>query len=402
MLNKFFRSFFIQRLLVSGLTYLAYLYMAHHMGAGLYGKIAFLIFFLKSLNAMGFGLNYGLLFYAYHSKHDDYLKSYFIAYALIGLSIILLGTFLISPLVFYLGPLVLLFVILDPLLKIKRIFVFTLFPEFILAASFCLAYILVNENRMLYNLSSIVVLHVLGCIFIFLYRSNISQINWRIKFHEYPFNLLKVKELIEKGFSSYLYLVALFAFLFLDRFFMKKMFPAEILGTCMLATQLAQASLFLMSSWNFTSLVDIGDLIKSKKLDSSVILKRLFLTALIGALPLLLIFFFLMKFNHRYFADYQSLSHIFAVISLGLYCSNLATCIAPILFFHGKQQVAAYGLILCSIVVCVVYLLVPYMNIDYLTVLHINYLALSLSSIFTILYSIHILNEVLMQKEINI
>ena len=394
----------LQRLIFSGLTYFAAIYLAEKMGAALYGQLAFIIFYIKSLSAMNLGISYGFIFFSYKSKDIKLLESYVVGYFIIGLISVVIGGILIDKYIFLCGVVLLPIFILDPFLKIKRIYIFSLLPEFFLAAAFLVPWMVFEKADKLYIIVVLMMLVLLSALAIYLCRQKLLEVelnprklirkmNWIIVFRE-------IKILIRKGHASYLYQLALFCFLFTDRYMLQKYYPAQALGTCMLAFQFCQASLYIMSSWNFSSVVDIGELIQARTLTISFILKKLSTSALVGVIPLVLFYFCLSYLENTYYKDYHNLSSVYAVIATGLYFSNLANSISPILFFFEKQWVASASVVACVIIVILSYYIVLDKNGLYLTVLEFNYSALAVSSLVTIVYALYVLVNVISKEEV--
>lgn len=405
LLKKISSYFLVQRLLISGLTYLAMLGLAKNLGASLYGNLAFLIFILKSFPAFNFGLSYGYIFYAYSSESENYLASYIYGYLLIGLSYIIISGLLVDPLIFLYGPILLVLFIVEPIFKLRKYFLFSLYPEFFLNIAFLFAYYICGKNYLGFQITALSVLVILNFLILFRHKGVLRKIKnsvseWQIANLGTIAKLVlnNIIALIQKGFNSYLYLLIIFGFLFLDRTLLKNTFSASALGTCMLAFQMSQAALYLMSTANFSSIIEIGELIKKNEFNKNFILRKLLLAALMGLGPMIFIYI-LLKVFAGFFNDFTNLSLVFLIIGVGLFFSNLVNSISPILFFFRKQTLASIGTLFCLGVILVSYGFASKMNWDYLYVLTINYFALAISSIFTICYSLHIAFGVSAKKE---
>ncbi|MDR3442137.1 MAG: hypothetical protein P4L65_03880 [Legionella sp.] len=399
MIKKIAQSFLFQRALISGLIYVISLYMAKKMGAVEYGSLAFTIFFIKSLPAMNLGISYGFIFHSYSTTHKAYEASYISGYFLISLIALIIGSVLVSPYIGLFGLMLLAIFILEPVLKMKRIFLFSLFPEFFLISSCALSYSLWGDTGVKYAALVFVILLTQVGFTIYLYRKLIVQ-SLTLRKKNLTLSWKQTRDLMFKGYTSYLYQLALFFFLFTDRYFLHQYYPDKILGVCMLAFQLCQASLYIMSSWNFSSIIEIGELIKANELSLSLIVKKLLKTAVVGILPLIVVYFVLLQIESIYFKDYPDLSLVFAVIASGLYFSNLASSISPILFFFEKQLASSCILFACVFVVFISYFLSGPDSRSYIMVLEYNYSALAVASIFTIFYALYVLHDVLSKKEV--
>ncbi len=400
MLKKLCSSFMVQRLVLSGLTYVILLYLAQSMGAALYGPVAFFIFFLKNIPAMNCGVSYGFIFNTFMTDTDN-IKDYIRSYLIISIIALSIGSILIDKQTFIYGILLLPIFILDPILKIKRIFICSLLPEFFLVIAFGISYTLLGQVGLPYIILATVILLILVLSFIGVYKNLFNDICFEKIWGErnWANTYAQLKKLITKGFTSYMYLLVFFLFLFTDRYFLQKYYPGPALGVCMLAFQLCQASLYVMSSWNFSSVVDIGELIKAKELNNNYILSRLSIMAGVGFLPLFLLYLGVGYVGEQYFKSYPDLLIVFSIISIGLYFSNLASSISPILFFAEKQTISVIGMLVCLVLVCISYPLGQINGWTYISVLKFNYSALAVYSVAIILYALYVLQGIIINKK---
>lgn len=352
---------------------------------------------------MNLGISYGFIFFAYKSSDKNIVQSYVIGYFVLSLIALIVGSFLLDNYIFLYGLILLPIFILDPLLKTKKVFVLMLLPELFLASALFISYLLLEIEGTKFAEMAIIILLILVGTVVYLYKENIEEMEWnkgKLICRGMLTNVItQSQELIKKGFSSYLYQLALFTFLFVDRYLLEKNYNSEALGTCMLAFQFCQLSFYVMSSWNVSSIVEIGELIKKNTLTESYVLKRLIITAVSGAFPLVIFYFLLSFLENTYFKDYENLSLVFLVISIGIYFSNLANCISPILFFFEKQFLASISLLGCVPVLILSYFIGALKEATYITVLEYNYSALVLSSFFTICYALYVLHNVSSTKE---
>ena len=396
------KTFFFKRLIIMGFTYLIILYLAGNVEAAVYGDIALIIFFLKSFSSMNLGLSYGYWYFVYKDDSELYLKNYVIGYLVVGFFAILIGAVIVSPMLLFLGPFILLISVLDPLLRTEKVFTLSLFPELILIFSFFIVFILWGKFTGIAVFGLVCSTSLLTVGVLYLYKDKINKLISVQDINLQGVKIQNIVTLINNGFSSYVYMLAIFCFLFIDRVLMKHFYSADILGTCLIASQLIQASFFLMSSWNFTSLVDTGELIRSRQFCLFIFYKRLLITACLGLLPLIIIFIIINNHIISYFESYINLVSVFQIIATGLFFSNLATCVMPILFFYKKQYLAAVGMLFCVLSMTTSYLVSPIFSISYFKVLELNYLCLSIVSIGIIVFSVNILNQEVLQSEENI
>ena len=350
-----------QRLLTACLVFASALLAAWVLGPALYGQVFLVMFIAKLLLLGNLGSISGYMHSFYDAKKTPLSSGAFVlSYGLHLLSFsavaIALGFFIDK--VYFLGAicfsLLLPFFVVEPVLRVKRMFYVSLLPDWVLNLSLLvgLFYYYLSGSQGI-DLEGFIkpVLLVLG----FLSFAFLLWMNWRwglvrrLALARPMFNYI---ELIKIGFPLFAGTAAFSLFLLIDRFFLERYHSAESLGTYMLAFQLATGATLILTSLNFTAGVDYGDLIKQKKPIGLYIARRLRQALFVSIFSMVLLLVGVFVLQKYFFHEYHGLTLATLFLGVGLCGFYTAGSITPVAFYLNKQKslmVAMFVLVPLSI-----------------------------------------------------
>lgn len=340
------RGYTGQRLLTAGLVFACALLAAWVLGPALYGQIFLVMFIAKLLLLGNLGSISGYMHGFYKAEQPppdsgNFLISYGMHLSLFACVAIVVG-FLVGK-VYFLGAicfaLLLPFFLVEPVLRVKRLFFISLLPDWVLNLSLLVGlfyYLFYGSQGN--DLEGIIFVFLLALgffsgVFLFL-------INWRwglgrrLALARPMVNYIK---LLRIGLPLFAGTAAFSLFLFVDRFFLERYHSAESLGVYMLAFQLATGATLILTSLNFTASVDYGELIKQKKPLGNFIVRRLRQALFVSAVSVLVLLVGAYILQQYFFQEYYGL--IYAALSLGVgLCGFYAAgSVTPIAFYLNKQ-----------------------------------------------------------------
>lgn len=341
------RGYTGQRLLTACLVFASALLTAWVLGPALYGKLFLMMFVAKLLLLGNLGSISGYMHGFYNAEQPppdsgSFVLSYGVHLLLFSCAAIMFSLFLGR--VYFLGAicfaLLLPFFVVEPVLRVKRLFYISLLPDWALNLSSLITmfyYLFYGSPDNDFE----PVVAVFLCALAFFSVAFLFFTNWRwalvrrLASVRLMFNYI---ELIKVGFPLFAGTAAFSLFLFVDRFFLERYHPAESLGAYMLAFQLASGATLILTSLNFTAGVDYGELIKQKKPLAGFVVQRLQQALVVSVLSLILLLVGIYILQQYFFQGYRGLICAAFFLGVGLCGFYAAGSITPIAFYLNKQS----------------------------------------------------------------
>lgn len=355
------RGYTGQRLLTAGLVFASALLAAWVLGPAIYGQVFLVMFIAKLLLLGNLGSISGYMYNFYNAEQKtpgggDFVLSYAMHLLLFSSVAIVLGFFLGR--VYFLGAIcfafLLPFFLVEPVLRVKRLFYISLLPDWALNISLLLGlfyYYLVGSPESNYEEVFSAFLFVLG----FLSFAFLLWIDWRwggLRRLALARPMSNYVDLVKAGFPLFAGTAAFSLFLFVDRFFIERYHSAASLGVYMLAFQLATGATLILTSHNFIAGVDYGELVKEKKPIGEIVKQRLRQSLLISSVSILLLFIGSYILQRYFFQDYNDLMISALLLGVGLCGFYTAGSITPIAFYLNRQKglmVAMFFMVFLSV-----------------------------------------------------
>lgn len=357
------------------IVYLLNIYFGKLFGPEKYGQIAYQIFIAKFFLILNVGAISGYIYSAYSNSKSDIISSrvfisYYFFQLIISSAIIFLIVYAIG-LPFYWGVLFFISIIpiyiVEPILRVKRIFWPSLMPELLLTGCIFLSvYLSGTENLEINAIFKYTIWLLLGSstlILLLILRSlpleSNRSLSRKVSFESYI-------KLLKKGSILYIGSGLFLIYLFVDRFFIEMTFSKEFFSTYMFAFQLATISAFVITSMNFVYSVDIGEMYRNKTLTYSLFSKKFKWVMFSGLISYLLVIAISYILQQYYLTEYKELTLITSILALGLvifYCSGN---ISPVLFYDNKLNpfIFLLGIVVVLMLfvngIAHIYLLSPY------------------------------------------
>jgi len=389
------RGYTGQRLLTACLVFCSALLAAWVLGPALYGQVFLVIFIAKLLLFGNLGSISGYIHGFYNAEQtpphsDDFVLSYGLHLLLFSGVAVVLGLFLGK--VYFFGAicfaLLLPFFLVEPVLRVKREFYISLFPDWALNLSLLVGlfyYYFYGSPESDFKVIINPFLFALG----FFSFAFLLWINWRwglVRRLALARPMFNYGELIKIGLPLFAGTAAFSLFLFIDRFFLERYHSAESLGIYMLAFQLATGATLILTSLNFTAGVDYGELIKQKKPLGIFVVRRLrqalFVSA--GSMSLLLMGVFILQ--RYFFQEYHGLTLTTLFLGIGLCGFYTAGSITPVAFYLNKQKTLMVAMFIVVIMSVSGNFYVIIRDLDYISVSALSGFWLLCYSFFSIQY----------------
>jgi hypothetical protein len=371
--NRYVNSF-VYKVLITLAIFFGNFYLAAQLSVVDYATFMFGVFLVKNMPLMYLGLNQGLVYYLINK--DDSLKNEFsVLITLITLISSALISFYYNVFIGLIGLILLPIFILEPILKIKKNFIFNVLPEFIIIGVVVLISFIIDIN---FELTS----HQLSILFILV----IIIITISIYFNmDIPLlmprktNLVIIKyaflKLTKKGLGSYIFNFLFFLFLFLDRYLAKKFYGDIELGSLLLAYQLVLASCFFSSIYNSMVVISIGDKLQ---MGEDIFINLFFRSiglVVINIFSFSFMFLLIYYFGETYLVKYKSISDIIIPLGISMIVFNIYSSVSPILFFFQRQRITNYTFIALILFVPINYSFSSmYLDLSFFEVATLNYL----------------------------
>lgn len=388
-LNTSFRLV-LSRISIAGFVYLGTFWLAAILTAEQYGKIAFSIFVTKSVVLSSLGAGQGLIYFLIND--DRSFNRTYSLFTCFSISIFSAVYFIVyNPKYYLLIYLISVVAIVEPYLKVNKKFLVSLYPEFFLVYCFFIYFastkIFGVPNTFLVRPDVVLALFVAA--FSFLYRAPLK--GFLNELLNSKFSIERLKELILRGFPSYLFNLVFFLFLLADRSLVDAIYGGEKLGVVMLAYQLALIAGFVVSSINSKVIIDIGEMLKRS--DSVLVpfmLRNIFISTLLGGGFLFFILVFLVFWGEYFFSGYHDLIYFFAIYGVGLLFFNVYGSVSPVLFYAKKQIVPAISILASIAGLLLAHKLLPSFGFSLLGIEGVAYSIFILTLTVSILYSLFI------------
>jgi len=260
--------------------------------------------------------------------------------ALMGLLFLLISTLFINQ--YSLGILAFIFLTplfaLEPILRFKRKFSFSLFPDVILATSLLIVVSVQGIAPFTYSYINTYFATILAgalCVIPFFLRhmldkgDSISQSN----------RCLEYKSVLINGFPVYLASAFFLSISSIDRLVLPLHGTPQEVSIYFLSHQLVFGSMIFVTALNFVNTVDIGENLTGHKQISSNFLKDKLCRAILVALPSygLLIFGTLILQNYFLSEDYRGLTLITVLLGAAYACFFVSNTITPIVAYYKMQ-----------------------------------------------------------------
>ena len=346
-------TFLMQRMAVAGMAYIGTLILADFAGVENYGGIAYLIFLIKVIPVFTIGLNQGLIYYIYEEETTQYFFNYIIAYIAIVAVVLLCYRVFFGPMHALLGILLSVVFLLEPFLKTKKYFLVMLYPECILILSFLIAELLKRAEFHEFNSDWIVILVCLFLLSAFLKSYLPAAIPSAMKsFKKSNLNFYSILKMIKRGIASSLFGLFFVLFLFLDRNLVSELHGPNNLSVVMLSYQIALISGFVITTFNVTSVVDIGEKSKLNNLEVyNYIKKRYFNMLFLGFLFYFLTIALVLILRSFIFLEYDDLTVFVSIVGFSLVFFNGYSSVSSILLFKRKLLIPTLYLgVVCPVV----------------------------------------------------
>ena len=380
-----------QRVVLAAVIFVGSLLLAKTQGPVIYGYIAFSIFLIKGIGSFSLGLPQGIIYLVFSGRKNDYLLNYVISYFVVCLIVIAVYFYKYDIWITILALIISQLLIIEPFLKTKRYFMLVLFPEVILVSSFLIdAFIKYKFNLVseMYFVAIICCLIFTGLALFYYFPPFLKDFKESKNLSKFEFK--KVLDLLKRGGAAYMFNLMFFLFLFVDRTMALKTYGDIDLGILMLAYQLALISGFIVSAFNFTAIVDIGEM---KRMDPQALYKylkiRFFSMAVMGSIVLVAILLFVYFTGDRFFSNYPDIFLFTLIIGLGLFFYNCYCSVSAILFFYKKQFIPNSLMFIATALVLVNHLKGSNQGLALLNVELVNYLSLSAVMIMCSCYAFY-------------
>lgn len=371
------RGYTGQRLLTACLVFTSALLAAWVLGPALYGQVFLVMFIAKLLLLGNLGSISGYMHGFYKAEQTppgsgSFVLSYGVHLILFSIAAIVFSLFLGR--VYSLGvicfALLLPFFLVEPVLRVKRLFYISLLPDWALNLSLLIGvfyYFFYGSPDNAFEAIVVVFLCALG----FFSVAFLLFINWRwalvrrLASVRPMFNYI---ELIKVGLPLFAGTAAFSLFLFVDRFFLERYHSPESLGIYMLAFQLATGATLILTSLNFTAGVDYGELIKQKKPLGDFVTWRLRQALLVSAVSVLLLLVGVYILQQYFFQEYHGLVYAAFFLGVGLCGFYTAGSITPIAFYLNKQRFLMMAMFVVVVLAVLGNLYVVSSGLDYIWV----------------------------------
>lgn len=377
---------FVARLALSGAIILSSFLLAEILTPAMFGEVSFGLFLIKSTPILFFGLNHGLIYYLMNN-HEEYIGPFLIFSGLIvvfiGCVVSLFYDAVYGFSILILAPIYL----LEPIMKVKKNFLFALLPEALCLISM-LGYFLfvkyyypdLHKSNFLYSLSFSVL------IIVFLVRGKVNSAFLNLAKINY---LSALTELVKRGQGVYFFNLLFFGFLFLDRWLLQTLYGLEELSSLMLAYQIVLVSSFLIITYNSMAIINIGELIKNPKIDLFEILLRRVIRVL--CLNLVLVIFSIVVINifaQEYTIKFQGLIWLIPCVGFAMILFNVYSSISAFLFFVKKNKKPNFSMICVLIIVPVNYYICDAFEVSFLKTVYLSYFVFGISMFYSIIYTL--------------
>ncbi len=394
-LSDVLRGYTGQRLLTACLVFASALLAAWVLGPALYGQVFLVMFIAKLLLLGNLGSISGYMHSFYDAKKtplssDAFVLSYGLHLLSFSAVAIALGFFIDK--VYFLGAicfsLLLPFFLVEPVLRVKRMFYISLLPDWALNLSLLMGlfyYYLYGSPDSDFEGFISPFLFALG----FFSFSFLLWINWRwglVRRLALARPMFSYVDLVKIGLPLFAGTAAFSLFLFVDRFFLERYHSAESLGIYMLAFQLATGATLILTSLNFTAGVDYGELIKKNKPFGVFVARRSRQALFVSAVSMLLLLIGVFVLQHYFFQEYHGLTLSTLFLGVGLCGFYTAGSITPVAFYLNKQKVLMVAMFVVVIFAVSGNLYVVSSGLDYIWISALSGFWLSCYSFFAIQY----------------
>lgn len=241
--------------------------------------------------------------------------------------------------------------VVEPSLRYRRFFSFSLLPELILSSAL-LAVALGNSLKILPEGHSTPYLWLVAC------SSAISVIYalFRLK--------MRVRAVFEKGFGpknyhrflaygapvylgSSLFLIASSA----DRLLFPLHGSDEQVGVYFLAYQLCMGAMIFLTAINFINTVNLGEARNDAvTIPTELIVKKLGIASMVGAGSYTVLLLGGLMLEYYFLPEsFQGLTVVVAMLGLGLLVFFIASAVTPIVAYFGRQTPLTYGMAIVAI-----------------------------------------------------
>lgn len=349
------KNFAVQRALAAGCYFLSAVYLAKVLAPQRYGEIVFFMMLTKMLLMGGAGSAAGYLFSTFKNRQEltqDYLRFYMGHLFVVALAACWLGSLLGE--VYLLSGIGFLLLIpyhaIEPLSRIEHKFYTSLLPDIVLHLSVVVTttvlVMILPDSRA--NSTQIIAYSLVGVLALYVKFFSIIRpyggfskggdlVSFRTGLRRYGQVLLLGAPAFWAG------TVAFTSFLFIDRFFLEKFHSKTTLGLYMLAFQLATGAGLFVSSRNFVSQVEIGELMRQNAPTRAIFhsqLKRSVLIAIPSFVVLVVASCVLERFV---LSQYLGLALTSSVLGLGLIVYQVVGAVAMIGFYYERQWVLVFS-----------------------------------------------------------
>jgi O-antigen/teichoic acid export membrane protein len=357
-LTKTRLEFLGMRYLAAAFVIAEALVMAYILGPGQYGPYALVYQIASLLIFCGAGSASGYVF-AYYKTPVPELTRYYVAGATVQY---LIGAVLFAALFFWIRPLWLFSVILlvisvpflitEPMLRVRNRFTLTAMPQGLTSFMTLGLLGIVLVQKVLaksegIDLQAALWIMLLGNLFGYVIYYLIASRGWRspakiggvteaiwhsINWRQYFSNVLK------PGLLLNLASVILMLFTFVDRLFIERYQPVEILGIYLFSWQLSQGALLLLTSMNKISGIRIGEQTSRGRVALQRQVGRQFRFTSLGAiLSFSMLILGAMFLERTWYAEYEQLALLTLLLSTGYLSLYTVSSVSSVLFYERRQ-----------------------------------------------------------------
>lgn len=345
-------SYPAHRGIVAGLSFAASIIGARLLSSEQFSTLITAAFVAKFLQIMNLGATSGYFVSRYsgdesradlNSRAEPHFLLYFFAQlTLLGVSILAIVMLWLPE--YTLGGVVFLFLVpifvVEPSLRYRRFFSFSLAPELVLALAL-LAVALAGTTAVLPNSYTVSYLLVVACLSVIFILFVISKHSFKIPVtNTSGFGLRSYRHVLTLGFPVYVGSALFLAASSADRLLLPLYGTDEQIGIYFLAYQLCMGAMIFLTAINFVNTVNLGEARKHPAgVNSSMILQKLRFAALVALSSYLTLCFGGVILEAFFLpSSFTGLSRIVLLLGVGLSVFYISNAVTPIVAYFRRQM----------------------------------------------------------------
>ena len=348
-------SYAVQRVATAGLVFGTSILCAKALPPEIYADLVFFFFLAKSLIMGNLGASSGYLVHHYtRQQHDEdqarrFANLYASHLAVLGIIVAVSGIFagpvyLVSGLGFLL---IVPFIVVEPVFRVKRVFIFSLLPDILLSFGTLLATAVYVAVRLSGASPHAILAYVLPSLALFslpLAWRTLRDFDWRPR--RIPRDQWSAYvDFLKAGLPRYSATAILTVLLWLDRVFLEKFYDRAELGVYLLAFQLASGAAILVTAHNMISAVDIGEAISKGQVNRSLLGRVFTQSVVFGSVGLVLMVAASYLLEHYFLTNYHGLFHNTVALCIGVVAFQCAANVTDVAYYKGRHRWLILGLL---------------------------------------------------------